>query len=313
MSLLTVGLLYFTQVSVDGSYLGDLLPGFLIISMGMAFSFVSISIAALAGVQAKDAGLASGLINTSQQIGGALGIAVLSSVAIAQSNDATEAGDAVPQALTSGFQAAFWVGAGVAAAGVLASLFLIRKEELASVPERRGSAGRRLDRLDTTRVGPGSVRGLRVSGVVRRALDGEDHPDGGDWAPAARALCGCHSDRARRHGRRHAGDRRAARPHRRDQGARGAVRDERRVPRPLSARVANRRQPLERAVRDRDLRRRRVRRRAAVHRHGIPPGRHARRPAPRRAGRPGTGARLARTGRRRHSTPPTPEGSSTGT
>ena len=131
MSLLTVGLLYFTQVSVDGSYLGDLLPGFLIISIGMAFSFVSISIAALAGVQANDAGLASGLINTSQQIGGALGIAVLSSVAIAQSNDATKAGDAVPQALTSGFQAAFWVGAGVAAAGVLASLFLIRKEELA--------------------------------------------------------------------------------------------------------------------------------------------------------------------------------------
>ena len=129
MSLLTVGLLYFTQVSVEGSYLGDLLPGFLVIAMGMAFSFVSISIAALAGVPANDAGLASGLINTSQQIGGALGIAVLSSVAIAQTNDAAKAGDAVPQALTSGFQAAFWVGAGIAAAGVLASLVLIRKEE----------------------------------------------------------------------------------------------------------------------------------------------------------------------------------------
>src|SRR6478735_5548915 len=86
MSLLTVGLLYFTQVSVDGSYLGDLLPGFLVIAMGMAFSFVSISIAALAGVQAKDAGLASGLINTSQQIGGALGIAVLSAVAVSHSH-----------------------------------------------------------------------------------------------------------------------------------------------------------------------------------------------------------------------------------
>ena len=134
MSVLTVGLLYFTQVSVGGSYLGDLLPGFLVIALGMGFSFVPISIAALAGVPAKDAGLASGLINTSQQIGGALGIAVLSSVAIAQSNDATAAGDAVPEALTSGFQAAFWVGAGVAAVGVLASLILIRKEELVSVP-----------------------------------------------------------------------------------------------------------------------------------------------------------------------------------
>jgi EmrB/QacA subfamily drug resistance transporter len=134
MSLLTIGLLYFTQVSVGGSYLGDLLPGFLVIAMGMAFSFVSISIAALAGVQTKDAGLASGLINTSQQIGGALGIAVLSSVAVAHTTDATKAGDAVPQALTSGFQAAFWVGAGVAFLGVVASLVLIRKEELAAAP-----------------------------------------------------------------------------------------------------------------------------------------------------------------------------------
>ena len=134
MSLLTIGLLYFTQVSVEGSYLGDLLPGFLVIAMGMAFSFVSISIAALAGVQAKDAGLASGLINTSQQIGGALGIAVLSSVAVAHTNSAATAGDAVPQALTSGFQAAFWVGAGIAAVGVVAALALIRKEELAAAP-----------------------------------------------------------------------------------------------------------------------------------------------------------------------------------
>ncbi len=134
MSLLTLGLLYFTQVSVEGSYLGDLLPGFLVIAMGMAFSFVSISIAALAGVPAKDAGIASGLINTSQQIGGALGIAVLSSVAIANTNSAARSGDAVPQALTSGFQAAFWVGAAVAAVGVVAALVLIRKEELASVP-----------------------------------------------------------------------------------------------------------------------------------------------------------------------------------
>jgi EmrB/QacA subfamily drug resistance transporter len=134
MSLLTVGLVYFTQVSVEGSYLGDLLPGFLVIAMGMAFAFVSISIAALAGVQARDAGLASGLINTSQQIGGALGIAVLSSVAIAQTNDAAASGNAVPQALTSGFQAAFWVGAGIALAGVVASLVLIRTEELAVAP-----------------------------------------------------------------------------------------------------------------------------------------------------------------------------------
>src|ERR671927_95920 len=81
MASLTAGLVYFTQVSVGGSYLGDLLPGFLLIGVGIGFAFVPISIAALAGVEAAEAGLASGLINTSQQIGGALGIAALSTIA----------------------------------------------------------------------------------------------------------------------------------------------------------------------------------------------------------------------------------------
>ena len=134
MSLLTVGLLYFTQVSVDGSYLGDLLPGFLVIAMGMSFSFVPISIAALAGIEAKDAGLASGLINTSQQIGGALGIAVLSSVAVAHTTSAAKAGDSQAAALTTGFHAAFWVGAAIAAVGVVASAVLIRRDELERAP-----------------------------------------------------------------------------------------------------------------------------------------------------------------------------------
>src|ERR671919_538343 len=73
MTTLTAGLVYFTQVSVGGSYVGDLLPGFLLIAIGIGFSFVPISIAALAGVQDAEAGLASGLINTSQQIGGGRG------------------------------------------------------------------------------------------------------------------------------------------------------------------------------------------------------------------------------------------------
>jgi EmrB/QacA subfamily drug resistance transporter len=135
MSLLTVGLLYFTQVSVGGSYLGDLLPGFLIIAIGMAFAFVAISIAALAGIEAKDAGLASGLINTSQQIGGALGIAVLSSIAVSHSGDAASAGASAPAALTTGFHAAFWVGAAIAAIGVVASVVLVRRGELERAPQ----------------------------------------------------------------------------------------------------------------------------------------------------------------------------------
>src|SRR5687768_12552798 len=137
MAILGVGLILFTQVSVGGSYAADLLPGFLIIAFGMALCFVPISIAALAGVQEAEAGLASGLLNTSQQVGGAVGIALLSTIAISRTENEVAAGTALPSALTSGFQLAFWVGAAIAALGVVAALVLIREEELApaSVPD----------------------------------------------------------------------------------------------------------------------------------------------------------------------------------
>jgi EmrB/QacA subfamily drug resistance transporter len=136
MGMLTAGLVYFTQVSVGGTYLGDLLPGFLMIGVGIGFSFVPISIAALAGVQASEAGLASGLINTSQQIGGALGIAALSTIATSRTTDAMVSGSAPPVALVDGFSAAFTVGALVAAVGLVAALTLVRRDELAeTVPE----------------------------------------------------------------------------------------------------------------------------------------------------------------------------------
>jgi EmrB/QacA subfamily drug resistance transporter len=131
MAMLTAGLLWFTQVSVDGSYVADLLPGFLIIGVGIGFSFVPISIAALAGVKAAEAGLASGLINTSQQIGGALGIAALSTIATSKTADSVGSGSALPVALVDGFQSAFLVGAVVAALGLVAALTLIRRDELA--------------------------------------------------------------------------------------------------------------------------------------------------------------------------------------
>jgi EmrB/QacA subfamily drug resistance transporter len=134
MIALTGGLLYFTQVSVGGSYLTDLLPGFLLIGFGLGFSFVPISIAALAGVQPSEAGLASGLINTSQQIGGALGIAALSTIATSRADDAIASGSAVPDALVHGFTGAFVAGVAIAAVGIVAALTLIRRDELEQVP-----------------------------------------------------------------------------------------------------------------------------------------------------------------------------------
>ena len=92
MALLAVGMILFTQIPVDGSYAANLLPGFLIIALGMALCFVPISIAALAGVAQEEAGLASGLINTSQQIGGAVGIALLSTIAISPDRERARGG-----------------------------------------------------------------------------------------------------------------------------------------------------------------------------------------------------------------------------
>ncbi len=132
MALFTVGLLYFTQVSAGGSYWKDLFPGFLIIGLGMPFAFVPITIAALAGTTPQEAGLASGLINTSQQIGGAVGIAILSSIAASTTSSSVRSGTAVPSALTEGFRAAFWTGAAIAFVGVLVSIFLVRRSDLQS-------------------------------------------------------------------------------------------------------------------------------------------------------------------------------------
>jgi MFS family permease len=133
MALLLVGLVYFTQVSVDGSYVADLLPGFLIIGVGMGFSFVPISIAALAGVEGPEAGLASGLINTSQQIGGALGLALLTTVATTRSTDLLESGTSQPEALTSGFSLAFWVAAGFALVSLVTTILVLRQKDIPAV------------------------------------------------------------------------------------------------------------------------------------------------------------------------------------
>jgi len=133
LGLLTVGLVFFTQVSVGGSYVDDLLPGFLVLGVGMGFSFVPISIAALAGVKGPEAGLASGLINTSQQVGGALGLAILTTVATTRTSNLLDAGEPDPEALVGGFSLAFWVAAGFAVAAFLTTAFVLKRDDLKEV------------------------------------------------------------------------------------------------------------------------------------------------------------------------------------
>jgi MFS family permease len=134
MALLAGGLAYFTQISVDGSYTGDLLIGFLLIGVGLGFAFVPVSIAALAGVPPIEAGLASGLINTSQQIGGALGVAILTTVRTTRTESLIEDGADPLVANTDGFSLAFWVGVAFAAISIVATLLAIRRSDLQAQP-----------------------------------------------------------------------------------------------------------------------------------------------------------------------------------
>ena len=130
MLLLGGGLLWFTQISVDGSYATDLLPGFFLVGVGLGFSFVPVSIAALAGVSGQEAGLASGLINTTQQIGGALGLAIPTTVSTTRTENLLEAGTPQPEALTDGFSLGFWAALGFAAISLLTTLLVLRRDDL---------------------------------------------------------------------------------------------------------------------------------------------------------------------------------------
>ncbi len=137
MSSLAVGLLYLTRIAPDSSYWTALFPGFILMGIGLGFSFVPVSIAALTGVKPHEAGLASGLINTSQQIGGALGVAILVSVAntITGAIDPRHIDAGAAQKLTDGYAGAFFVAAGLAVLGLIVVLSVLRGREMAHAGE----------------------------------------------------------------------------------------------------------------------------------------------------------------------------------
>ena len=109
MALIGGGILWATQVQAHGHFWSSLLGPFVITGMGTAFAFIPISIAGLAGVEEHEAGLASGVLNTSQQLGGAIGVAIASTVASTHLSTLLANGDTTRVALTGGFQWAFWV------------------------------------------------------------------------------------------------------------------------------------------------------------------------------------------------------------
>jgi EmrB/QacA subfamily drug resistance transporter len=136
------GLVLYAQLPVDGHYFWDLFPAFLMSGLGMAFAFIPMTIGALAGVRHADAGVASGLINTSQQIGGAIGTAAVTTIAATATANFVSAhvGAAATggPALTHGFSVAFYVLAAIAAAGAVISAILVEPHpatETAVVPQ----------------------------------------------------------------------------------------------------------------------------------------------------------------------------------
>ncbi len=129
MVSIAVGLLWFSGIAVGGSFAGDILGPSLLAALGLGLGFVTTTIAAVAGVAGREQGLASGLINTSQQIGGALGLAILSAIATTRTHDALAGGSSPVSALNEGFSAAFAAGAGFAVLGLIATLVLIRTRD----------------------------------------------------------------------------------------------------------------------------------------------------------------------------------------
>jgi EmrB/QacA subfamily drug resistance transporter len=129
MLVLAGSMVVYTQIPVDGHYWPDLLPAYITFALGLAFAFVPVTIAALAQVSPREAGLASGLINTNQQIGGAIGVALASTIFTSQTKDLLKTGHTPAEAATSGYQAAFWALVGLALLGALAAFVLLRGTE----------------------------------------------------------------------------------------------------------------------------------------------------------------------------------------
>jgi EmrB/QacA subfamily drug resistance transporter len=130
MTLIGGGAIWATQVPVHGHFLANLAGPMVVAGAGTAFAFIPISIAALAGVEEHRAGLASGLLNTSQQVGGAIGIAIASGVAASHTEALLHAGNAAPAALTGGFQQALWALGVIGLLAIPAIFALIRRTEL---------------------------------------------------------------------------------------------------------------------------------------------------------------------------------------
>jgi MFS family permease len=139
MSLVLIGLLLFARTPVDGSYLRDLFPIMPLIGLGFAISGPSLVTLAMSGASQQDAGLASGLINTTTQVGGALGLAVLATLAGTRTDHLRSAGDSVASALNGGYHLGYLLAAGLTLVSLLIAAVVLR-ERAEPAAEAEGEA-----------------------------------------------------------------------------------------------------------------------------------------------------------------------------
>ena len=142
LTLAAVGLLWFARAPVDGSFVVDVLPSMILLGLGAGMAFNPVLLAAMSDVEPSDAGLASGVVNTSFMMGGALGLAVLASLAASRTETLLDAGDPLPVALTGGYHAAFFAGAAFAAAAAILGGVLLRVGAPGAAHEGEGAIGR---------------------------------------------------------------------------------------------------------------------------------------------------------------------------
>jgi fucose permease len=128
LALVVAGLVLFARVPVNGSYVKDVLPTMILLGTGVGSCFPALMTIAMSGATQSDAGLASGLVNTTAQVGGALGLAVLATLSTSHSNKLLAHGTPTPAALTSGYHLAFWIAAALVLAAIAVALTVLHPQ-----------------------------------------------------------------------------------------------------------------------------------------------------------------------------------------
>jgi MFS family permease len=140
MVLVAAGLVLFAQAPVDGEYWADVFPVMIVLALGIGVSFPALMGLAMSGVAPQEAGLASGLINATAQVGGALGLAVLATVSATRTDNLRENGEALASALTGGYQLAFVIGAALVLTALVVAATVLRAPAAVAVEEEAAPA-----------------------------------------------------------------------------------------------------------------------------------------------------------------------------